>query len=70
MASDKLNYESRLHRAVRKMVERKMHVQSFVTYEGQMICNVNGYNLTAKQILELDSKNGLTSWGIREYAKR
>jgi len=35
-----------------------------------MIGNVNGYNLTAEQILELDSKNELTSWGIREYAKR
>jgi len=52
------------------MVERKMHVRTFVTYEGQMIFNVNGYNLTAEQILELASKNGLTSWSIPEYAKR
>jgi hypothetical protein len=63
-------YESRLHRAVRKMIERKMNVRTFVTYDGKMIRNVNGYNLTAEQILELDSKGELTAWGITEFAQK
>ncbi len=62
-------YESRLHSAIRRMIERKMTVNSFVTHDGRMIHNVNGYNLTADQVLELDSKNQVTPWGIVEYVK-
>jgi hypothetical protein len=63
-------YESRLHKAVREMIERKMTVRTFVTHDGKMISNVNGYNLTVEQILELDSKGNLTSWGIAEFARK
>jgi hypothetical protein len=51
------------------MIERKMTVRSFVTHDGSMIRNVNGYNLTGEQILELDSVGGLTSWGIARFAR-
>lgn len=57
-------YETQIHKAVRKMIERKMTVNTFVTHDGQMIRNVNGYNLTAEQILDLDSKGELTAWGL------
>lgn len=65
-----MQFESRLHRAIRKMIERKMTVRTFVTHEGRMIRNVNGYNLTAEQILELDLKGELTNCGIAEFARR
>jgi hypothetical protein len=63
-------YQSRLQAAVRKMIKRKMTVRCFVTHDGKMIHNVNGYNLTGEQILELDSKRQLTAWGIAEFARR
>lgn len=64
-------FESRRHKAIRKMIAQKMNVsRPFVTHEGKMIYPVNGYLLTAEQILELDSRNELTSWGIRDLAKR
>jgi hypothetical protein len=52
------------------MIDRKMTVRTFVTHDGQMIRNVNGYNLTAEQILELDSNSELTPWGISEFARK
>jgi hypothetical protein len=53
------------------MIAQKMNVSpAFVTHEGKMIYPVNGYLLTVDQILELDSRNELTSWGIRDLAKR
>jgi len=53
------------------MIAQKMNVSSaFVTHEGKMVFPVSGFLLTADQILELDSKNELTSWGIREFARR
>jgi hypothetical protein len=64
-------YESRLHKAIRKMIAQKMNIsRAFVTHEGKMVYPVNGYLLTVEQILELDSRNELTSWGIRDLAKR
>src|SRR5713226_5287194 len=67
----KPRYESNLHRAVRKMIAQRMSVgHTFVTHEGKMVHPVNGYLLTTEQILELDSKNELTSWGIREFAEK
>ena len=64
-------YESRLHKAIRKMIVQKISVSSaFVTHEGKMVFPINNYLLTAEQILELDSKNELTGWGIREFAER
>ncbi len=63
-------YESRLHKAIRKIIAQKMNVsEAFVTHEGKMVFPINNYLLTGAQILELDSKNELTSWGIREFAK-
>jgi hypothetical protein len=63
--------ESRLHKVVRKMVDQKLDVsRPFVTHNGDMFYPVNGYLLTVPQILELDSKNELTSWGIRDFAKQ
>ena len=64
-------HETRLHKVVRKMVAQKMDVsRPFVTHKGDMVYPVNGYLLTVPQILELDSKNELTSWGIRDFAKQ
>jgi hypothetical protein len=64
-------YESPVHRAVRKMIAQKMRIgRPFVTHEGKMVYPVNDYLLTTEQILELDSKRELTSWGIREYAEQ
>src|SRR5713226_6770950 len=67
----KPRYESRFHRAIRKMIAQRMSVgHTFVTHEGKMVHPVNGYLLTTEQILELDATNELTSWGIREFAER
>jgi hypothetical protein len=44
--------------------------RAFVTHEGKLVNPVNGYLLTTEQILELDSRNELTSWGIREHATK
>src|SRR5713226_7446411 len=67
----KPRYESNLHRAVRKMIAQRMSVgHTFVTHEGKMVHPVNGYLLTTEQILELDARNELTSWGIREFAEK
>jgi hypothetical protein len=63
-------YQSGLQAAVRKMIKRKMTVTTFVTHDGKMIHNVNGYNLTGEQILELDSKGQLTAWGISDFSRR
>ena len=64
-------FESKLHKAIRKMIAQKMNVShAFVTHEGKMVHPVNGYLLTTEQILDLDSRNELTSWGIRDFAKR
>jgi len=64
-------FESKLHGAIRRMIARNIHVSKpFVTSEGTMVLSVNGYLLTAKQILELSAKNQLTSWGIRDCANR
>jgi len=53
------------------MIALKMSVgHSFVRRDGKMVHPVNGYLLTTEQILELDSKNELTSWGIREFAEK
>jgi hypothetical protein len=66
-----LHFESRIHRAIRKMIAQKINVASgFVRHDGKMVYPVNGYLLTTEQILELDSKNELTSWGIRELSDR
>jgi len=52
--------ESRLHKAIRKMIGQKMCVSAaFVTHEGKMVHPVDGYLLTTGQILELDSKTSL-----------
>src|SRR5437016_9226797 len=52
------------------MIARKIAVgKAFVTHEGKMVYPVNGYLLTTEQILDLDSKNEMTSWGIREFAE-
>ena len=70
MATNQPKYESRSHRAIRKMIALRMSVgRAFVTHEGKMVHPVNGYLLTSEQILELDGKNELTSWGIREFAE-
>ena len=64
-------YESKLHKAIRKMIAQKMSIsRAFVTHEGKMVYPVNGYILTVEQILELDSRNKLTSWGIHDLATR
>jgi hypothetical protein len=64
-------YESRIHRAIRKMIAQKMTVgNAIVRHDGKMVYPVNGYLLTTEQILDLDSKNELTSWGIRELSDR
>lgn len=64
-------FGSNFHKALRKMIWRRLTVSApFVTHEGTMVRSVNGCLLTNSQILELDSKNELTSWGIREFAKR
>jgi hypothetical protein len=64
-------YESPLRKAVRKMIAQKMDVsRPFMTHKGDMVYPVNGYLLTVPQILELDSKNELTSWGIRDFARQ
>jgi hypothetical protein len=64
-------YKSRLHKAVQNMVAQKLAVsRPFVTNKGDMVYPVNGYLLTVPQILELDSKNELTSWGIQGFAKQ
>jgi hypothetical protein len=64
-------YKSRLHKAVGNMVAQKLNVsRPFVTNKGDMVFPVNGYLLTVPQILELDSKNELTSWGIRDFTKQ
>jgi len=53
------------------MVAQKLDVsRPFVTNKGDMVYPVNGYLLTVPQILELDSKNELTSWGIRDFTKQ
>lgn len=71
LTRSKPKYESNLHRAIRKMIARRMSVgQSFVTHDGKTVHPVNGYLLSTEQILELDSKNELTSWGIRELAEK
>ncbi len=63
-------YESRIRRAIRKMIAQRISVgKAFVTHEGEMVHPVNGYLLTTEQILNLDSKNEMTSWGIREFAE-
>jgi hypothetical protein len=64
-------FESELHKALRKIIAQRMNVsRAFVTHDGKMVYPVIGYLLTTEQILELDAKNELTSWGIREYAMR
>src|ERR1700720_1290206 len=64
-------YEFPINRAIRKMIAMKMNVgKALVRHDGKMVHPVNGYLLTSEQILELDSKNELTSWGIRELAER
>jgi hypothetical protein len=69
--TEQSEFESRFHRAVRKMIERKMSIHTFVTHEGKMIHNVDGrYNLSAEYILELDSRDELTSFGVAEYARK
>jgi hypothetical protein len=53
------------------MIAQKMNVGNpFVRRDGKMIYPVNGYLLTTEQILELDSKDELTSWGVRELSDR
>jgi hypothetical protein len=67
----KPKYESNLQRAIRKIKAQRMSVgDTFVRHDGVMVYPVNGYLLTTEQILELDSKNELTSWGIREFAEK
>jgi hypothetical protein len=63
-------FEFPIQRAVRRMVDRNMLVRTFVTHEGRMIRHVNGYNLTADQILRLDSNGELTSEGIETFARK
>jgi hypothetical protein len=71
MMTKRSEYEYPINRAIRKMIAMKMNVgSSMVRHDGKMAHPVNGYILTSEQILELDSKNELTSWGIREYAER
>ena len=71
VAASEAKYETPIHRAIRKMIAQKMNVgHAFVTHEGKMVHPVNGYLLTTEQILELDSKHELTSWGIREFAEQ
>jgi hypothetical protein len=68
---DDQGFESPLDKAVRKMIAQRMNVsRAFVTSDGSLVHAVNGYLLTTEQIVELDSKNELTSWGVREYALR
>ena len=53
------------------MIAQKMKVsRAFVTYEGKRVYPINGYLLTIEQILELDSRYALTSWGIQDLARR
>lgn len=64
-------YESKIHKAIRKMIGQKLSVgAALVTQEGKMVYPVNGYLLTTEQILKLDSKNELTSWGIHDLAEK
>jgi hypothetical protein len=64
-------FEYPINRVIRKMIAMKMNVgKALVRHDGKMVHPVNGYLLTSEQILELDSKNELTSWGIREFAER
>jgi hypothetical protein len=62
-------YESQLHSAVRKMIEHTMNVENWLTPEGKLVHTVNGYNVTAEQLLKLDSEGELTAWGITEFAR-
>jgi hypothetical protein len=71
MMTKQPEYEHPINRAIRKMIAMKMSVgKALVRHDGKMVHPVNGYLLTSEQILELDSKNELTSWGIRELAER
>jgi hypothetical protein len=67
----KPKYESNFHRAIRKIKAQGMSVgDSFMRHDGIAVHPVNGFLLTTEQIVELDSKNQLTSWGIREFGAR
>jgi hypothetical protein len=71
MMTKQPDYEYPINRAIRKMIAMKMNVgNAMVMHDGKMVHPVNGYLLTSEQILELDSKNELTSWGIRDFAER
>lgn len=63
-------HEFRVHKAIRRMIEQEMTVRPFVTKEGTLIHYVDGYPLTAEQILELDEKYDLTHIAVAEYAMR
>jgi hypothetical protein len=66
--SDPQRFEYPIQRAVRMAAERGMFVCAFVTSDGKIIHHIDGYNLTAEQVLQLDSNNELTPEGVRRFA--
>jgi hypothetical protein len=65
-----VKYESRLHRAVRRAIAQRIRIgKPFMRHDGQMVYPVGRYLLTGRQLVDLDSRGELTSWGIREFAE-
>ena len=58
-----------LQLAVQKLLDQKMSLTPFVTDQGKMIYCVGGYNLTAAEVLDLDSRGKLNLAGIEELAE-
>jgi hypothetical protein len=63
--------ESEAHRLFRKLTDLKMRVgETYIRQDGKQVMTVNGYVLTVEQLRELERRNELSSWGIREFAER
>jgi hypothetical protein len=57
-----------LNLIIEKMKALNMDVKPFMPEPGKVIVNVNGYELTPKEILALDSQNKITNSDIEDYA--
>jgi hypothetical protein len=63
--------ESEAHGLFRKLTDFKMRVgEIYIRQDGKQVLTVNGYILTVEQLRELERRNELSGWGIREFAER
>lgn len=66
---EKQEYQSDLQRAIAK-AGKSMSVFVGVSPEGKMVCTINGYRLTAEEIIHLDFRGKLTESGVAEFARQ